>query len=82
MNGNLMGFSLPHHGSPLGTRRGPVPPVGASSISMPAVRWTADHLCLSTGMAAKAMRGQALSKTAAAFLGFNRQEEQGPIEPY
>jgi hypothetical protein len=28
----LMGFSLPHHGSPIGTRRGPVPPVGASSL--------------------------------------------------
>ena len=39
MNSNLMGFSLPHHGSPIGTRRGPVPPVGASSISMPAPRF-------------------------------------------
>jgi hypothetical protein len=29
---NLMGFSLPHHGSPIGTRRSPVPPVGASSF--------------------------------------------------
>lgn len=28
MNRHMMGFSLPHHGSPIGTRRGPVPPSG------------------------------------------------------